>query len=105
MQLPERAQPAVRLADCRTRPTLASTTLFRSAPGDIRRALSAADAQSRYAHASRLVQIPVLAVAFEWDHQKDLANQQKHGVAFKEESTVFGDPLAWFQHDMDYSHA
>lgn len=46
-----------------------------------------------------------MAVAFEWDHQKDLANQQKHGVAFKEESTVFGDPLAWFQHDMDYSHA
>ena len=44
-------------------------------------------------------------MAFEWDHQKDLANQQKHGVAFKEESTVFGDPLAWFQHDMDYSHA
>jgi uncharacterized DUF497 family protein len=35
-----------------------------------------------------------MAVAFEWDHQKDLANRQKHGVAFKEASTVFGGPLA-----------
>jgi hypothetical protein len=46
-----------------------------------------------------------MAVAFEWDHQKDSANRQKHGVAFKEASTVFGDPLAWFQRDMDHSHA
>ena len=44
-----------------------------------------------------------MAVAFEWDQAKDLANQQKHGVAFKEASTVFGDPLAWFQLDEQHS--
>jgi uncharacterized DUF497 family protein len=27
-----------------------------------------------------------MAVAFEWDHAKDLANQRKHGVAFNEAS-------------------
>lgn len=44
-----------------------------------------------------------MAVAFEWDHAKDVANQGKHGVAFKEASTVFGDPLAWFQPDQQHS--
>ena len=44
-----------------------------------------------------------MAVAFEWDHAKDVANQAKHGVAFKEASTVFGDPLAWFQPDEQHS--
>lgn len=44
-----------------------------------------------------------MAVAFEWDHAKDVANQAKHGVALKEASTVFGDPLAWFQPDEQHS--
>jgi uncharacterized DUF497 family protein len=44
-----------------------------------------------------------MAVAFEWDHAKDLANQRKHEVAFNEASTVFGDPLAWFQPDAKHS--
>lgn len=44
-----------------------------------------------------------MALAFEWDHAKDVANQRKHGVAFKEASTVFGDPLAWFQTDDQHS--
>ncbi len=44
-----------------------------------------------------------MALAFEWDHAKDVANQRKHGVAFKEASTVFGDPLAWFQPDDQHS--
>ena len=44
-----------------------------------------------------------MAVAFEWDHAKDVANQRKHKVAFNEASTVFGDPLAWFQPDEQHS--
>ncbi len=32
--------------------------------------------------------------AFEWDRQKDSANQRKHGVSFAEASTVYGDPLS-----------
>jgi uncharacterized DUF497 family protein len=32
-------------------------------------------------------------VKFEWDPDKDRANQEKHGVSFAEASTVFGDPL------------
>lgn len=32
-----------------------------------------------------------MAVAFEWDQAKDLANQQKHGVAVNEACTVLGD--------------
>jgi uncharacterized DUF497 family protein len=33
-------------------------------------------------------------IAFEWDRQKDFANQRKHGVSFAQASTVFGDPLS-----------
>jgi uncharacterized DUF497 family protein len=31
---------------------------------------------------------------FEWDDTKALANYRKHGVAFEEAMTVFGDPLS-----------
>lgn len=31
---------------------------------------------------------------FEWDSEKEAANQRKHGVTFAEASTVFGDPFA-----------
>ena len=31
---------------------------------------------------------------FEWDPPKDAANQRKHGVGFREATTVFGDRLA-----------
>jgi uncharacterized DUF497 family protein len=31
---------------------------------------------------------------FEWDANKEAANQRKHGVTFKEATTVFGDPRA-----------
>jgi len=31
---------------------------------------------------------------FEWDSKKATENIQKHGVAFQEAATVFGDPLA-----------
>jgi uncharacterized DUF497 family protein len=33
-------------------------------------------------------------IDFEWDPIKDSANQRKHGVAFLEAVTVFGDPLS-----------
>ena len=31
---------------------------------------------------------------FEWDPQKASQNREKHGVSFREASTVFGDPLS-----------
>ena len=31
---------------------------------------------------------------FEWDPDKDETNRKKHGVSFREASTVFDDPLA-----------
>ena len=31
---------------------------------------------------------------FEWDENKANANKVKHGVAFDEATTIFGDPLA-----------
>jgi uncharacterized DUF497 family protein len=40
---------------------------------------------------------------FEWDPDKDAENRRKHGVAFDEPSTVFGDPLAWTIVDPDHS--
>ena len=47
MQLPERARPAVCLADYGVGPTLAANGQFRSAPEEIRWARSAIDAQIR----------------------------------------------------------
>jgi hypothetical protein len=40
---------------------------------------------------------------FEWDPEKDLLNQAKHGVSFDEASTVFGDALALTIDDPDQS--
>ena len=40
---------------------------------------------------------------FEWDPAKDRRNQRKHGVAFAEAATVFGDPLALTIPDPDHS--
>ena len=40
---------------------------------------------------------------FEWDLRKAEANIKKHGVAFDEASTVFGDPLAATVSDPDHS--
>jgi uncharacterized DUF497 family protein len=41
-------------------------------------------------------------IAFEWDPNKDSANQRKHGVGFVEAITVFGDPLSITIPDPDY---
>jgi uncharacterized DUF497 family protein len=35
-----------------------------------------------------------VALRFEWDAAKALANAAKHGVGFEEASTVFSDPLS-----------
>ena len=40
---------------------------------------------------------------FEWDSKKATDNIQKHGVAFQEAATVFGDPLAITFGDPDHS--
>jgi hypothetical protein len=40
---------------------------------------------------------------FEWDPMKAERNVRKHGVAFDEASTAFGDPLALLMPDPDHS--
>ncbi len=40
---------------------------------------------------------------FEWHPAKAELNRRKHGVAFDEASTVFGDPLAILMADPDHS--
>jgi uncharacterized protein len=42
---------------------------------------------------------------FEWDAKKERANRAKHGVAFDEAMTAFGDPQALLEHDPDHSFA
>jgi uncharacterized DUF497 family protein len=40
---------------------------------------------------------------FQWDAQKARVNRRKHGVAFEEAITVFGDPLAITVSDPQHS--
>ncbi|HMS54966.1 MAG TPA: BrnT family toxin [Fimbriimonadaceae bacterium] len=40
---------------------------------------------------------------FEWDPQKAIANQEKHGVSFELAQTVFEDPRAITYNDPDHS--
>jgi hypothetical protein len=42
-------------------------------------------------------------VDFEWDPDKAPRNLAKHGVAFPEAATVFGDPLAFTFYDPEHS--
>ena len=44
-----------------------------------------------------------MAVTFEWDSNKAASNLRKHGVAFEEACTVFGDPLAAIFDDEEHS--
>ena len=37
-------------------------------------------------------------LSFEWDNQKVLSNEQKHGISFDEASTDFGDSLSLMLH-------
>ena len=41
--------------------------------------------------------------AFEWDHEKDLVNQDKHGVSFAEATKAFGDPARLIVRDKRHS--
>lgn len=34
-----------------------------------------------------------MAVVFEWDEAKNIANMRKHGIHFEDAATVFRDPL------------
>ena len=44
-----------------------------------------------------------MAYQFEWDPREATSNIKKHGVAFEEAATVFGDPLAVLRGDPDHS--
>jgi len=44
-----------------------------------------------------------LGYLFEWDRRKAKSNLRKHGVAFEEATTVFGDALALLMPDPDHS--
>jgi len=44
-----------------------------------------------------------MTVTFEWDEEKDLINQEKHGVSFKEAQHAFFDPGRIIIHDPDHS--
>ena len=44
-----------------------------------------------------------MKLTFEWDEQKDLSNQRKHGVGFDEAKTVFNDPRSITIADEEHS--
>ncbi|MBM3377715.1 MAG: BrnT family toxin [Betaproteobacteria bacterium] len=44
-----------------------------------------------------------MAIRFEWDPKKALANERKHGVSFEEARTVFFDERARIIGDPDHS--
>jgi uncharacterized DUF497 family protein len=43
--------------------------------------------------------------SFEWDPEKDLVNQVKHGVSFSEAQTAFADPDRVIAEDLSHSHS
>ena len=43
------------------------------------------------------------AVGFDWDPEKDLENQTKHGVAFEKAQYAFADPLRVIAEDLSHS--
>jgi hypothetical protein len=45
-----------------------------------------------------------MGLIFEWDPEKAEINLKKHGVAFEEASTVFGDPLSLTVPDPAHSY-
>jgi uncharacterized DUF497 family protein len=42
-------------------------------------------------------------VEFEWDQEKAIVNEKKHGISFSEALTVFSDPLELTISDPDHS--
>ena len=45
-----------------------------------------------------------MPLEFEWDLRKARSNLAKHGVAFEEASTIFGDSLSFTIPDPEHSH-
>ena len=43
--------------------------------------------------------------SFEWDSEKDLSNQDKHGVSFAEAQFAFADPDRVIAEDMSHSQS
>ena len=41
-------------------------------------------------------------IRFDWDKEKNVANQKKHGISFEEAQTVFVDENAQMIHDPDH---
>ena len=41
---------------------------------------------------------------FSWDEDKDIANEKKHGITFREAASVFKDPNILIKSDVDHSH-
>jgi uncharacterized DUF497 family protein len=44
-----------------------------------------------------------MSLQFEWDFKKSQSNKKKHGIAFEEASTIFGDSLSITIHDPAHS--
>jgi uncharacterized DUF497 family protein len=44
-----------------------------------------------------------MEMEFQWDVRKDIANRKKHGISFKEASSVFIDEDAIIYFDPDHS--
>jgi len=40
---------------------------------------------------------------FSWDEDKDIANEKKHGITFREAASVFKDPNILIKSDIDHS--
>ncbi len=43
--------------------------------------------------------------SFEWDTEKDLLNQTKHGISFTEAQYAFADPDRVIAEDLSHSHS
>jgi len=43
------------------------------------------------------------SLKFEWDENKNISNQKKHGISFEEARTAFFDELGRLIHDPDHS--
>jgi hypothetical protein len=41
---------------------------------------------------------------FSWDEDKDIANEKKHGITFREAASVFKDPNILIKSDIDHSY-
>jgi len=41
---------------------------------------------------------------FSWDEDKEIANEKKHGISFREAASVFRDPNILIKRDVDHSY-